>query len=461
MKQRVARFIILACAFLLATSGIFAAGTGEGAGKGNVPAALQPYATAKMDWRQFAGQQLNVLSIAHAYMLAIKPYIGEFENLTGMKVNLEISDQVEVRRKATLDLSGGTGNYDIYNIGLSDIPPFGTANWLTDLKPFVDNPKLTDPTWYNFADIGPALVKWNSFNGKLISIPVNGSGPIFWYRKDVLQKFGMQPPKTWDEIATFKQDLQKKLDADSQYKGMSAFLTRAGRGAGQNTWVVIPLIESYGAKIFDDKGMAVFNTPEAVRGAQVYKDVQVGYGNPPGSEAIDFYDGIDLFASGRVASIVEGFDFVVLLDDPTKSQIAGKWGAAGFPLGTEKMRYSSLWTWGLGINQGSKHKDAAWLFVEWASSLPLQMKLGVSGSPSRLSVWNSPSFKNFHEQSWVDVAKWYYANGIVSEPFIPEFREFGESISVAFYNILRGNDIQSELDKGVSAVNDLMAKSRK
>ena len=53
---------------------------------------------------------------------------------------------------------------------------------------------------YDFADFSHALVAGETFDGKLDGIPLNIEGPIVYYRKDVFQKCGIQPPASLDAL---------------------------------------------------------------------------------------------------------------------------------------------------------------------------------------------------------------------------------------------------------------------
>jgi len=422
---------------------------------------LEVYKVAKIDWTQCKGEHISVLTIPHAYGLALEPYVSEFEKLTGIDVSVETLGHDEMRRKRTIDLSMGAGLYDVLVIGLSIIPQYAQANWLMDLRPYIANPKLTDNNWYNYEGIGEPLRKWNTTeDGRILAVPVNSSGPVFWYRTDIFSKYGFTPPDTWEELIGLKKKLQTQLDADPAYKGMYAYVSRGWTGPGCNTWTICPVIYDYGGRIFDEQMRAVFDSPEACKALEIYREAQIGYGNPPGSEGIDMYTMVDMFAAGNLASVFAGYDHIVFIDDPKRSQVYDVWDAALPPRGPAG-RYSSLWTWAFGVNYASRHKDAAWLFVQWSSSRPVQEKMGPLCTPSRLELWETESFLKLKEQGWVKTAKWYVEHGTVTEPLIPEFREVGEAISLAFSKILKGEPVKKSLSDACAEVDKIIQKRYK
>ena len=106
-------------------------------------------------------------------------------------------------------------------------------------------------------------------------------------------------------------------------------------------------------------------------------------------------------------------------------------------------------------------KDAAWLFIQWATSLPIQEKMGPLCTPSRLALWETEDYRKLKQQGWVNTAKWYVENGTVTEPLIPEFREVGEAMSVGFSKILKGEPAQASLSEAVAQVYKIMEKRKK
>lgn len=100
---------------------------------------------------------------------------------------------------------------------------------------------------------------------------------------------------------------------------------------------------------------------------------------------MQWYDAMEAFTAGQAGMIADADFFAQNYEDPSKSKVA----YALLPAGPGDKPYAGLWTWALGINKSTKNKDAAWLFVQWATSqrTRLNATLGYRNyNPSRVSV---------------------------------------------------------------------------
>ena len=87
------------------------------------------------------------------------------------------------------------------------------------------------------ASINPADLAIGTINGKLLAFPWTDSPNGLWYNKDILDKVGIQPPKT---IAELTADLAKVKAAG--YKG----ITLTGQANDQGEWQAYPWLSAYG-----------------------------------------------------------------------------------------------------------------------------------------------------------------------------------------------------------------------
>ena len=419
---------------------------------------LSPWQQANINWRQFAGSQLSVLADAQPAFMALRPYLSLFEQLTGIWVGYQNVEQDEMRQKRRLDLESGGGIYDVVPIGITCLGEAYEKSWLEQLEPYLADPTLTDSTWYNFADISPNSLKLCQREDHLLSIPFDFSAPIFFYRKDLFEKYHIELPDTYEAIVSMKRKLQAAMDKDG-LKEIYAFTTRTGVGAGLNTWTVIPTIRAYGGEMFDTQWRPIFNSPQAVKALEVYRDMVTGYGSPPDSLTLHFYDIRTRFKEGKLASAIIASHFFSEINSADKSPIWDRWDAIPTPRGPVA-RETSPWAWAFAINAVSKNKKAAWLFIQWVTSKNTAHLLTTGGAPARLSVWESDHYAKLNPPGLVNAVMWIIKKSTpdMMQSGIPEFTETGLVASKAFSEIFYGAPVQQTLDRAVGQVEQIMAK---
>ena len=136
MRRKGIRVLILAGALaLLCSSFAFAA----------------PADWGKINWQQFKGTTVNALNLDMPVANAYKEFYAEFEKLTGITLNMELLNETDRRKKALIDFSSHMGEYDVQSIGFSNREEWSVPGYLEKLEPLLNDPKLTDKAWYDFA----------------------------------------------------------------------------------------------------------------------------------------------------------------------------------------------------------------------------------------------------------------------------------------------------------------------
>jgi ABC-type glycerol-3-phosphate transport system substrate-binding protein len=121
----------------------------------------------------------------------------------------------------------------------------------------------------------PTLVDFFKTDGKLYGAPWIGHTIELIYNKDLFEAAGLdpeQPPKTWDELMEFSEQIEANTDAIG--------LGMAGQQGNDAIWMSTPIIKSYGGEfteIVDGKEVVAINTPEGIKGLQVYQDFALKY----------------------------------------------------------------------------------------------------------------------------------------------------------------------------------------
>ena len=441
-------YLILACCFLLNPLQIVQSKT-----------SLSHWQQADIDWRQHNGSHINVLADEQPAFMALKPYIPVFEKLTGISVGFHALEQSKMRHRRAIDLSKGLGLYDVIPMGVTFLGQAHANHYLEPLAGYLNNPQLTDLSWYKMDDISPNSLSLCQINGTLLSLPFDFSAPIYFYRKDLFDKFNISVPDTYEALLSTKVTLQQALDKHPDYNGMHAFASRTMPGAGLNTWTVLPIMRSYGAQIISGKVTATSNSHAANTAIRVYRDLVTGYGNPLNSRTLHFYQIRKLFKEGKLASAFIASHFYNEIDTEDESIIWDKWEAAPLPKGPHS-RETSPWAWAFAINAQSKNKSAAWLFIQWATSAQTATLLSTGGSPPRMQIWQEQLFSLVNKPGFNNTMLWVFENATPSyiQSGITLFPEIGEVISHAYSQIFYGADIQNTLDDSNKKIDSLLNK---
>ncbi|MGB4135410.1 MAG: sugar ABC transporter substrate-binding protein, partial [Microbacterium sp.] len=363
-KARTGRRILTVGTVAVVTTTLLLTGCTSG-GNGNAQGPSDE--VTSFDWKNFEGTQLNVMLSQHPLATAIEKKLPEFEKLTGIKVKTESLSETDYFTKLLAELQSKSGNYDAFMTGATVNWQYASAGWSEDLQPWIDNPKATSPDW-NVDDFYPStldMLKWDKTNfgglgkGSQWSIPANQEGYALFYRKDILDAAGIQVPSTIDELIA----AAKKLNGtEFDGKKINGFVAR-----GDKTWPTLLPFASFlktygGADVVDGKSGA--DSPEAVEA--VTKWVELMQYAPKAASTFTWYEAQQDFLAGNTAFYLDA-DHMAEAFEADGSAIKGKVGYALPPEGPDG-RKSGMWLWSLGMNAASSHKDAAWLFIQWATS---------------------------------------------------------------------------------------------
>ncbi|MGH2387140.1 MAG: ABC transporter substrate-binding protein [Chloroflexota bacterium] len=419
---------------------------------------LAPYLSAHINWRQFAGQTINVAMTDQLDTDALHQHLGLFTKLTGIKLNYQ--KYADVTQKDLTDLVSGAGTLDVLQIDSMVIPQWVRLKYLEPLDPYLTNHSLTDSSWFKPNDILSRFRALGVQDGATYALPEYPETSLLFYRKDLFAKAGIkQPPTTYAEWAT---DAAKVTDRAHHLYGIGLI---GMKGADQNVYRWTSIARAFGGgffKNFPRDLTPIINSPANVAATQWMADVLKRYG-PPGEASMGWNEVDTGAAQGQIASTLDTFDVGPYLEDPSASKTIGKWAAAVVPGGPGGI-WPSEFSWMLGINARSQHKGAAWLFVEWANSTPVMLsKLNMTPITNRTSLWSDPrvlkASAKISNGTWLPAVRRSLA--IANPQFRPRFpgwEQMGDRLSLAIQAAIAGNSsAKSALD---SAQQDILTQLR-
>ncbi|HEX7056490.1 MAG TPA: sugar ABC transporter substrate-binding protein [Bacilli bacterium] len=399
----------------------------------------------------YAGQTIKIVMANHPWADAIKQLLPQFEQETGIKVDLTSYFEDQLTQKLTVQFTSGSTTPDAFMYRpLQEGKLYYMNGWLEPLDSYVNK-----DAEYDFNDFSKSAVGSTTVDGHIAGVPIITEQEILYYRKDLLAKANLEVPKTIDELVA----AAKKLH-DPQ-NGIYGFVARGQQSALVTQ--VSSFIYSEGGD-FSKDGKATVNTPEAIKGMSIYADLLKNYG-PPGVANMSWPQAIGIFAQGKAAFYTDADSIYKNATDPSKSKIADQVGFAVFPAGDAGSKPYNVTSWGLAINSKSAHKDAAWAFVQWATSKKIVLETQKQGNPgARQSVWNDPEGIKGFPPELAAIIKEESQGGVDHDrPVVVNVGEARDAVgAVVLKKVLDENvDIQAEANEANNKLQAIIDKDTK
>ncbi len=422
-------------------------------GQKEAPKATQTAAvsSAGFNWKANSGTTLKFMADKHPWIDVIRPYLPEFEKMTGIKVAMSVYPESQFRTKRTVEMVSGTSDVDTFMImPAQDLAKYTQSGWLAPLNGLMTSKSTLWPE-YDVADLFPSALKAGVRDGKNYTIPIQLETSLLAYNKDILAKYHVAVPKTMDELLAAAKKIYE--DSNGQTYGITL---RGKKAAATSQW--IDFVHSYGGTWLTSDGKAAIDSPQAIAATDMYGKLLRLYG-PKSAPSNSWYESISIFMQGKAAMIYDASVFKAEYENPKNSQVAGHVGYAVIPKGPAgSIPHVSAWS--LGIYAGSKHKDAAWQFIQWATSKDMELKGLLKGIPAaRNSAWNSPVFKkNDSTPEWTQasLASYKVASPIWNPPVI-SVGETRDAVGDAIVASILGQNVSKALHGAAKQMDQIIA----
>jgi multiple sugar transport system substrate-binding protein len=357
---------------------------------------------ADFDWMAYKGTKLKLLLNKHPYADAMIADLDNFKSMTGMDVTYDIFPEDVYFDKVTAALSSGSSEYDAFMTGAYMTWTYGPAGWIVDLNEYLKDASKTNPK-HNWEDVLPGLrasTAWNGVPGGDLGSADAKQWCVPWgyelnnvsYNQKMFDKAGVQPPKNLDEMVATAAKLTKDLGGPY------------GVGVrGSRSWATIHPgflsgYSNFGQRDFtiaDGKLKAAMNTAESKAFHKQWVQMIQDSGPKNWSTYTWYQVGTDLGA-GASAMIFDADILGYFMnggDNKEKGNIAYAPFAAN-PAASAPT--PNVWIWSLAMSSYSGQKDAAWYFIQWATSTEHDL-FGAQKmdfvNPVRASVWKDEIFR--------------------------------------------------------------------
>ncbi|MET9102975.1 ABC transporter substrate-binding protein [Streptomyces antibioticus] len=294
----------------------------------------------------------------------------------GERVTLvELPDSAdETHAQMITDLRADGGRFDLLNIDVSWTSEFAAAGWIRPL------PRESFP----LETFLPPVVDTATYDGRLYAVPYVTNAGLLLYRKDVLAREGVPPPRTWAELERLAKTVAPKYGLDG-YAGQ--FLPYEGL-----TVNAAEAVYSAGGTILGDEGERVTVNSTAAREGIDFLARGVREGWIP-RRALTFKEeeSKQAFQDGRLL-FLRNWPYAYAVASAPGSPVAGKIGAVPLP-GPDGPGTSVLGGSNLAVSTHARHPDSAARLIAYLTSEPVQRQVLTRGAlpPVRAALYEDPA----------------------------------------------------------------------
>ena len=323
-----------------------------------------------------------------------KKYVEPWEKQTGNTVTLvpmpsSTTDQFAQYR---LWLAAGSTDIDLYQTDVIWAPQLADQ--------FVD---LTEAAKDVAGNHFPSIIESQTVNGKLVALPIFTDAPALYYRKDLLEKYGVAVPKTWDELTAAAQTIQDgEKAANPDFWG---FVWQGNSYEGL-TCNALEWVKSFGGgQIVEADGSISINNEKAAKALETVKG-WVGTISPEGVLSYQEEEARGVWQTGN-AAFMRNWPYAYGLGNGDDSKVKGLFGVTTLPAGTaDDKSAATLGGWNVAVSKYSEHQEAAVSLALWLSGPEVQKMRALNES-------NLPTIVSLYDDA--DIA--------AAQPIIPQWKD--------------------------------------
>lgn len=394
----------------------------------------------------YKGMTIGAAFLERPGYVAAQAMLPEFQETTGITVNVEVMPYENSREKQVLDFTGGTGLYDVVLVDVVWIGEFAASGWVVPMQKFIDDQALADPA-LNLEGFFPILLEsFGTWDTQVYGLPFDNYSGLMYYNKKMLADAGFDsPPQTWEEL---KSVYGAKLTGDNTY----GYALQSRRGETQSADSFMRMVWAFGGSLLNPETFEPnLSSAESLAGLNFRQDLLAVM--PPDIVEWDHDETVQGLAQGRVGVINEWSAFYSTLSNPETSTIAADLGITIEPEGPGG-RKPALGGFSLAVNAQSadEKQAAAWLLIQWLTSEAKAKEYiergGVSG---RTAPYEDAALQEQYPFFAPLVESWNKYGNAVFRPRFPEWPQMSEIIAQYGSEIMLGS---SAVEEGVAQIEE-------
>ena len=347
----------------------------------------------------------------------IKKFEAEYPNVKVDYQNVPFSEaQNKYKTAAQADNAP-----DVLRAEVAWTPEFASLGYLLPLTgTSLDTPDAYLPTPWSS----------NVYEDVVYGVPQVTDAPGLLYNKELLEKAGVEAPKTWDDVQAASEKL-KAEGVDTLYSATGGYFT-------------LPYIYSFGGNTVDPAEQKILiNDPESVAGFQKALDL-IDSGAAVKPDPNDAYNQqMALFKEGKVAMIINGpWSVADILTGKAFKGNEDNLGVTTTPAGPDGQQGSPVGGHNYVISAGTQNQAASEAFVTFMNSPTSQAfvasELGLL--PTQTAAYDEPEVQsNKFVQAFKPIVE-----TATPRAWIPEGGQFFTAMDEEWINMYTGKTTAQE-----------------
>ena len=316
------------------------------------------------------------------------------------------------------NLQAKSDEYDVIDMDVIWTAEFASNGWIIPLP----------ESQFPLGEFLKPAVDTAMYQGRLYAVPDYSNADLLYYRKDILAKAGVQPPKTWGQLQRLAETVAPKYGlygyagTFAPYEGLTVNFAAAVQSAG-------------GSILSPDGTKVTVDSPQALRGLEFLVNGFTQGWIPKVALTYEEESSQAAFEAGKFLFLDNWPDVYAALSVPgPENKVYGKVGVAPLP-GPDGTGSSSLGGANLAISAFSQHQQTALNFIKYITREASQRQMLVQGSFPPVwtqlytdkSLWRTYPYLPVLEQA---------INSAQPRPAITNYDQASLAISSAVYEAL-------------------------
>lgn len=368
----------------------------------------------KARWLIILGLSLTLFTASAQTQLRV--FVGGQQRPDVINPVLERFNQENPDLRAVLEVGGATseaqqqylstvltsrsGEIDVFLIDVVRPAQYAAAGWAEPLNDYFESEEAMQAFLEDFLS-GP--VEANTIDGTLYALPAFTDAHFLYYRSDLLERYGFEPPRTWSELIEQAQTITEG-EGDPNLQG---FLYQ-GAAIEATVCTFLEPFWSAGGSVVDEEGNVAVDSPAGRQALEFLLSTMDEGVTREGVAEVTTDGSRQEFQAGNVVFLLNwGYAWAHFQgSSPQDTAVAGNVGIAPLPAfeGGESATCVGGWQW--AINPYSTDKEAAFRLIQYLAGEDVQRTLAVEASniPARDSLYEdaevlaaAPHFAEFYD----------------------------------------------------------------